>query len=67
MDDISKRDLSQIPDSELTTEERRELRRRFEEFVGRMRKKEGITAPKESEAEAKQVRRWDPRGMTQQH
>jgi hypothetical protein len=68
MDDIRLRDLSQIPESDLTAEERRELRRRFEEFVGRLRKKGGLSAAQEPDEEAeKQVRRWDPRSMTQRH
>ena len=68
MNDIRLRDLSQIPESDLTAEERRELRRRFEEFVGRLRKKGGLSVAQEpEEEEAKQVRRWDPRSMTQRH
>ena len=59
MEDIRQRDLGQIPDAELTDEERAELKRRFEEFVGRLRRKgtlDSIGPPK-----AKQIRRWDPR------
>lgn len=45
MEDIKLRDLSQIPDSELSNEERRELRRRYEEFVRLLRKEGGLSEP----------------------
>ena len=61
MDDLRQRDLSAKPESELTLEERRELKRRFEEFIGMVRKKGGLeTGPKE-EPKPKEVRRWQPR------
>jgi hypothetical protein len=65
MEDIRQRDLGQIPEAELTDEERAELKRRFEEFVGRLRQKGtlgSVSAPKE-----KQVRPWDPRTATRKH
>ena len=65
MEDIRQRDLGQIPEADLTDEERAELKRRFEEFVGRLRQKgtlEPASAPKE-----KQVRPWDPRTSTRKH
>jgi hypothetical protein len=65
MEDIRQRDLGQIPEADLTDEERAELKRRFEEFVGRLRQKgtlEPVSAPKE-----KQVRPWDPRTSTRKH
>lgn len=46
MEDIKLRDLSRIHDSELTNEERRELRRRYEEFVRLLRKDDGLSNPK---------------------
>jgi hypothetical protein len=68
MEDIRQRDLGQIPEADLTDEERAELKRRFEEFeefVGRLRQKGtlgSVSAPKE-----KQVRPWDPRTATRKH
>ncbi len=59
MDDIRQRDLGQIPEDELTEEERAELKRRFSEFVGRLRQNGNLEAI--SPAEAKQVQQWDPR------
>lgn len=46
MEDIKLRDLSRIPDTELTNEERRELRRRYEEFVRLLRKDGDLSNPK---------------------
>ncbi len=46
MEDIKLRDLSRIPDTELTNEERRELRRRYDEFVRLLHKDGGISNPK---------------------
>lgn len=62
MDDIRHRDLSQIPEDEMSPEERRELKRRFEEFVGLMRRSSSPNAlavkpPK------KKLQRWDPTSM----
>ena len=58
MDDLRHRDLSSKPDTELTADERLELNRRFEEFVGLLRKKGGIVA--EPKAKPKTPRRWQP-------
>ena len=43
MEDIKLRDLSRIPDSQLTREERRELKRRYEEFLRLVRKEGGLS------------------------
>jgi hypothetical protein len=59
MDDIKQRDLGQIPEDELTDEERAELKRRFDEFVGRLRQNGGLEAI--DSQKASQVQRWDPR------
>ena len=64
MDDLKQRDLSNIPESELTQEERNELRRRFEEFVGILRRRSGAPAV---EAPAKRIQRWDPAAMARRH
>lgn len=37
MDDLHERDLSQIPDEDLSPAERRELRRRFDELLAKVR------------------------------
>ncbi len=58
MDDLRHRDLSSKPESELTVDERLELNRRFEEFVGLLRKKGGIAA--KPKAKPKTLRRWQP-------
>lgn len=62
MDDIRHRDLSQIPEDEMSLEERRELKRRFDEFVGLMRRPSvaGSLGAKPSD---KKVQRWDPARM----
>ena len=39
MDDLSNRDLSQVPDEELTPAERQELKRRLDAFIAVMRDK----------------------------
>ena len=67
MDDIKLRDLSHIPESELTEEERRELKRRFEEFVGRLRKEGDLSTAEEAEETPKRVQRWDPRSLSRRH
>ena len=60
MDDLRQRDLSKKPESELTLEERRELKRRFEEFIGMVRKKGGLETAPEEAPKPKEVRRWRP-------
>ncbi len=39
MDDLSNRDLSQVPEAELTPAEREELKRRLDSFVDVIRKR----------------------------
>ena len=58
MDDLRHRDLSSKPESELTADERLELNRRFEEFVGLLRKKGGIVD--QPRKKPKTMRRWRP-------
>ncbi len=58
-DDIRHRDLSQIPEDEMTFEEKRELRRRFEEFVGLMRRP-SVADKLGAKPSEKKVRPWDP-------
>ena len=44
-DDLSQRDLSAIDDSNLSPQERRELQRRYDEFVDRLRVRAGLKGP----------------------
>ena len=62
MDDIRHRDLSQIPEDEMTLEERRELKRRFDEFVGLMRRP-AVASKLGAKPSEKKHRRWDPASM----
>lgn len=54
-EDIRQRDLSHKSVEEMTREERRELRRRFEEFVSAVGK-----APPPAPPRKPRVRRWNP-------
>ena len=58
MDDLSNRDLSQVPDEELSPSERQELRRRLDAFVAAMQNRvfEGPTV----EARPKSISAWNP-------
>lgn len=58
MDDLSTRDLSQVPDEELSLAERQELRRRLDAFVAAMRNRvfEGRTV----EPRPKSISKWNP-------
>ncbi|RMD61796.1 MAG: hypothetical protein D6826_09015 [Alphaproteobacteria bacterium] len=58
MDDLSQRDLSQIADADLTPEERNELKRRFHDFVDRLRARHGRAGTRARKA--KRVMRWNP-------
>ncbi len=64
-DDLSQRNLSDVVESDLTTEERRELERRFNNFVTRLRERAGMkTAEKEK---PKRYARWDPAALSRRH
>lgn len=62
MEDIRHRDLSQIPEDEMSPEERRELKRRFEEFVGLMRRP-SVANKIGTKPSEKKLQRWDPASM----
>lgn len=62
MDDIKHRDLSAIPEDEMTAEERRELKRRFDEFVGLVRRP-AVAGSLGRAPSQKQTTRWDPATM----
>ena len=58
MDDLSNRDLSQVPDEELTQAERNELRRRLDAFVKVMRNR--VFEGRKVAPRPKSVAKWDP-------
>lgn len=65
MDDITERDLSRKRDTDLTTEERQELARRFKEFKQLVRERGARNvglAPKTKAGQGgkKRIRKWDP-------
>ncbi len=64
-DDLDQRDLSDIAETDLTTEQRHELERRFNDFVTRLRERAGMkTAEKKK---PKRYARWDPAALTRRH
>ncbi|SDG33631.1 hypothetical protein SAMN05216241_10948 [Limimonas halophila] len=67
MTDIKQRDLSRKRDEDLTSEERQELQRRFEEFAQMVREngaeRMGIQGRPTSQ---KKVKKWDPTSMAKQ-
>ncbi len=64
-DDLSQRDLSAIDDSDLSPQERRELQRRYDDFVDRLRVRAGLKAPDTSKP--KRIARWDPAAIPRRH
>jgi hypothetical protein len=58
MEDITQRDLSSRPVQDLTEAERQELHRRFDEFLGAMRKASG--KPELEPEPKKTVKKWNP-------
>ncbi len=64
-DDLSQRDLSAIDDSDLSPQERRELQRRYDEFVDRLRVRAGLKSPDTSKP--KRIARWDPAAISRRH
>ncbi len=63
--DLSQRDLSTIDDADLSPQERRELRRRYDDFVDRLRVRAGLKAPDTSKP--KRIVRWDPAAISHRH
>ncbi len=64
-DDLSQRDLTNVAESDLTTEERHELERRFNDFVTGLRERAGMkTAEKKK---PKRYARWDPAALSRRH
>ncbi len=64
-DDLSQRDLSQIDDGDLTSEERRVLQQRFNDFLTRLRQRAGPKTPVEEKP--KRIARWDPTAISRRH
>ncbi len=64
-DDLSQRDLSNIDDADLSPRERRELNRRFDDFVTRLRERAGLEAP--AKKRPKRITRWDPAAISRRH
>jgi len=54
--DLRQADLSHLTVNQMNTEEKAEIRRRFEEFVGAFRK----TGPNEQITAAPKVKKWVP-------
>ncbi len=64
-DELSQRDLTDVAENNLTTEERHELERRFNDFVTRLRERAGVkTAEKKK---PKRYASWDPAALSRRH
>lgn len=62
MDDLRHRDFSDIPDEDLSAEERREIRRRMDTFLGRMQMRRiGKPSAKAPKPKAKRLAAWKPK------
>lgn len=64
-DDLSQRDLSTIDEANMSTQERRELQRRFDDFVKRLRVGAGLNSP--DKTKPKRISRWDPAAISRRH
>ena len=64
-DEINQRDLSTIDDSDLNPRERRELQRRFDDFVNQLRVRSGLKAA--DTIKPKRITRWDPAKISRRH
>ncbi len=64
-DDLSQRDLTDVAENDLTTAERHELERRFNDFVTGLRERAGMkTAAKKK---PKRYASWDPAALSRRH
>jgi len=63
--DLSQRDLSTIDDADLSPQERRELQRRFDDFINQLRVRAGLKAPDTNKP--KRITRWDPAAISRRH
>ena len=64
-EELCQRDLSAIDDADLSAQERRELQRRFDDFVKRLRVRAGLTAADTSKP--KRITRWNPAAISRRH
>ena len=64
-EELNQRDLSAIDDADLSPQERRELQRRFDDFVNRLRARAGLKAADTSKP--KRITRWDPAAISRRH
>jgi hypothetical protein len=64
-EELSQRDLSTIDDADLSPQERRELHRRFDDFVKRLRVRAGLTSA--DTVKPKRITRWDPAAISRRH
>ena len=64
-DDLDQRDLSEVADNDLTTEERHELERRFNDFVTRLREPAGVKSA--AKKKPKRYASWDPAALSRRH
>ena len=65
--DLSQRDLSDVPDEDLTPEERQELQRRLDEFVERMQLRRLGKPEPPAKPKARRIARWDPATISRRH
>ncbi len=63
--ELNQRDLSKIDDADLSTQERRELQRRFDDFVNQLRVRSGLKAADTSKP--KRISCWDPAAISRRH
>ncbi len=64
-DDLSQRNLSDVAENDLTTEERHELERRFNDFVTRLRERAGVKTAEKNKP--KRYAKWDPAALSRRH
>ena len=64
-DEFDQRDLSDVAENDLTVEERRELERRFNNFVTRLRECAGLNTTEKKKP--KRYARWDPAALSRRH
>ncbi len=64
-DDLSQRDLSDVAGNDLTTEERHELDRRFNDFVTRLGERAGVRTAEKNKPKC--YASWDPAALSRRH
>lgn len=66
-DDLSQRDFSGVPDEKLTPEERQEIQRRLDEFVGRMQMRRLQEFEPPAKPKPRRIVSWDPAALARRH